>query len=149
MTNSLAGARRKARHYAMQALYQWQMAGTDAATIEAEFRADNDMSKVDVDYFHALVSGAIRQIEELDALFMPYLDRKHNELDAVSEALLRMGTFELLSKLDVPYRVVINEVVALAKKFGPTDSHKYLNGVLDKLALDLRQAEVADFRNKA
>lgn len=146
MSVNLAAGRRKARHYAMQAIYQWQMAGADAATIEAEFRADNDMDKVDTDYFHDLVAGTIAQVVALDALIQPLLDRGQDALDSVSEALLRMGTYELAHRPDVPYRVVINEILALSKKFGPAESHKYLNGVLDKLAASLRQAEVEDFR---
>lgn len=149
MNTNLAAGRRKARHYAMQALYQWQMAGADVAAIEAEFRADNDMEKVDVDYFHDLLTGTVAHIDSLDSACKPLLDRQQEALDAVSEALLRMGAYELAHRLDVPYRVVINEAVSLAKKFGPSDSHKYLNGVLDKLAASLRQSEVDDFRRNA
>ncbi|MBB3059835.1 transcription antitermination factor NusB [Microbulbifer rhizosphaerae] len=138
-----ASARRKARHYAMQALYQWQMAGASLNTIEAEFRTDNDMSKTDVDYFHDLLHGVAKELDEVEGAFEPHLDRAIDGLDPVSRALLRMSSYELKNRIDVPYKVVINEAVALAKKFGPTDSYKFINGILDKTAADLRATEVA------
>ena len=137
-----ASTRRKARHFAMQALYQWQMAGANLSTIEAEFRTDNDMSKTDVDYFHDLFHGVAKNLDEVEAAFSPHLDRKIGDLDPVSRALLRMSTYEMKNRVDVPYKVVINESVALAKKFGPTDAFKFINGILDKVAADLRAAEV-------
>ena len=141
--NTLAAERRKARHYGMQALYQWTMAGAALSDIEAEFRTDYDFSHVDLEYFQALLHGVPAQVDELEAAFEPLLDRKLSELDPIERTLLRMGTFELRERLDVPYKVVINEAVALAKKFGATDSHKYINGVLDNAARELREAEVA------
>ena len=141
--NTLAAERRKARHYGMQALYQLTMAGAALSDIEAEFRTDYDFSHVDLEYFQALLHGVPAQVDELEAAFEPLLDRKLSELDPIERTLLRMGTFELRERLDVPYKVVINEAVALAKKFGATDSHKYINGVLDKAARELREAEVA------
>ncbi len=139
--NTLAAERRKARHYAMQALYQWQMAGAPVSVIEAEFRADYDFSHVDLDYFQALLHGVPATADELDELLAPLLDRQLGELDPIEYALLRMGIYELRNRLDVPYKVVINEAVALAKKFGATDGHKYINGVLDKAARQLRKVE--------
>lgn len=141
--NTLAAERRKARHYGMQALYQWQMAGASLTDIEAEFRTDYDFSHVDLEYFQALLHTVPAVVDELESAFEPLLDRKLTELDPIELTLLRMGTFELRDRLDVPYKVVINEAVALAKKFGATDSHKYINGVLDKAARELREAEVA------
>lgn len=139
----LSSQRRKARHYAMQALYQWQMAGARPSDIEAEFRADNDMTHVDLDYFHELLTGAAKQASTLDQYIEPMLiDRKLSELDPISLALLRMASYELSARVDVPYKVVINEAVALAKKFGPTDAYKFINATLDKLAAQLRSAEV-------
>ncbi len=136
-------ARRKARHYAMQALYQWQMTGAALNQIEAEYRADNDMSKVDVAYFHELVHKVPQNLPELEAAFEPFLqDRSLEELDPITAALLRLASYELKLRLDVPYKVVINEAVALAKKFGATDSHKFINGVLDRAAAKLRAVEV-------
>ena len=140
--NTLAAERRKARHYGMQALYQWHMAGAALTDIEAEFRADYDFAHVDLEYFQALLHGVPAQVDELESAFAPLLDRKLEELDPIERTLLRMGTYELIERLDVPYKVVINEAVALAKKFGATDSHKYINGVLDKAARQLRKAEV-------
>ncbi len=139
--NTLAAERRKARHYGMQALYQWMMAGAALSDIEAEFRAEYDFSHVDLEYFQALLHGVPGQVEELEAVFEPLLDRSLKELDPIERTLLRMGVFELKDRIDVPYKVVINEEVALAKKFGASESHKYINGVLDKAARQLRKAE--------
>ena len=138
----LVARRRKARHYALQALYQWHMAGASPTTIEAEFRSDYDFDVVDLEYFQALVHGVPAQAESLDALYEPLLDRRLDELDPVERSLLRMGCFELRERVDVPYRVVINEAVALAKKFGASESYRYVNGVLDRLATQLREPEV-------
>lgn len=136
-------ARRKARHYAMQALYQWHMTQAALNVIEAEFRTDNDMSKVDTQYFHELVHKIPGCITEVDAAYEPYLqDREQRELDPVTLALLRLASYELMHRIDVPYKVVINEAVALAKKFGATDSHKFINGVLDRTAEKIRAVEV-------
>lgn len=140
--NLLAAHRRKARHYAMQALYQWYMADAAVNVIEAEFRSDYDFSHVDLAYFQALLHGIPASVDELESAFEPLLDRRLDELDPIERTLLRMGTWELKERIDVPYRVVINEAVALAKKFGATDGHKYINGVLDRLARDLRSVEV-------
>lgn len=138
-----AATRRMARHYGMQALYQWHMTGNSLNSIEAEFRTDNDMSKVDVEYFHAILHGVPEHLSELDAVYEPFLvDRSLVELDAITRALLRLATFEFKFRVDVPYKVVINEAVALAKKFGAEDSHKFINGVLDKTAVVLRALEV-------
>ncbi len=143
-----AATRRMARHYAMQALYQWQMAGSSINAIEAEFRTDNDMSKVDVEYFHEILHAVPENLSDLEAVFTPFLvDRSLDELDPITRALLRMATYELKARIDVPYKVVINEAVALAKKFGAEDSHKFINGVLDKTAAVLRAIEVKAERN--
>ena len=140
--NTLAAERRKARHYGMQALYQWQMAGAPLSEIETEFRTDYDFSHVDLEYFQALLHEIPACTDELEGIFEPLLDRKLGDLDPIERTLLRMGTFELAKRLDVPFKVVINEEVALAKKFGATDSHKYINGVLDKVARELRKVEI-------
>jgi N utilization substance protein B len=141
--NALAAQRRKARHFGLQALYQWTLSGASATDIEAEFRVDNDFQHTDGDYFSAVLKGVVGDVEALEALFTPALDRKLDELDPIERNLLRLGTFELRDRIDVPYKVVINEAVALAKKFGATDSHRYINGVLDKIARDLRAVEHA------
>lgn len=137
-----AATRSRARHMAMQAIYQWQMTSKSPGLIEAEFHTDNDMSKVDVEYFNELFQGATKETEMLDEKFIPYLkDMQLGELDPVTLALLRMASFEFLKRIDVPYKVVINEAVNLAKKFGAEDSHKFINGVLDKVAREVRAVE--------
>lgn len=140
--NPLAAKRHKARHYGMQALYQWHMAGASLSTIEAEFRDDYDFSHVDLEYFQALVHEVPACVDELEEILEPLLDRKIDDLDPIERTLLRMGAFELVKRIDVPYKVVISEAVALAKKFGATDGHKYINGVLDKAARQLRKVEI-------
>lgn len=141
--NALAAQRRKARHFGLQALYQWTLSGASVTDIEAEFRVDNDFQHTDGEYFSALLRGVTADVESLEMLFAPALDRALDELDPIERNLLRLGTFELRDRIDVPYKVVISEAVALAKKFGATDSHKYVNGVLDKIARDLRTVELA------
>lgn len=136
-------ARKKARHYAVQAIYQWRMAGASISQIEAEFRADYDMTKVDHEFFHSLLFGVASQFEALQGHLSETLDRDIEDLDVVELALLISGCFELSEHIEVPYKVVINEYVNLARKFGATDSHKYVNGVLDKLSTTLRAAETA------
>ena len=139
---SLPSQRRKARQLLVQALYQWQLSGSDIGDIEAEFHTDNNMSKVDTEFFAELLHGIPRKVDEIDAAFADHLDRKMAELDPVSVALLRMGSYELLHRVDVPYKVVINEAVSLAKRFGPTDTYKYINGILDNVAASSRSVEI-------
>ena len=141
--SALAATRRMARHYAMQALYQWQMAGASINSIEAEFRVDNDMSNVDLEYFHEVLHGVPEHLADIEATFEPFLvERSLTELDPITQALLRLATYEFKFRIDVPYKVVINEAVSLAKKFGAEDSHKFINGVLDKTAAVTRALEV-------
>ena len=135
-------ARRQARSLAMQALYQWHLAGQSVNEIEAQFRVDNDFTSVDGAYFREILHGVPAHKTEIDEAFAPCLDRAQDELDPVELAILRLSTFEMLKRIDVPYRVVINEGIELAKVFGATDGHKFVNGVLDKLAPRLRAAEV-------
>ena len=134
-------ARRKARRFALQALYEWAISGNPVFEIEARYRVENDMHKVDLDYFHELIHEITKTQEVIDDAFMPHLDRKFHELDHVERAILRIGTYELLHRLDVPYRVVINEGIELAKDFGATESHKYVNGILDGMAREHRRPE--------
>lgn len=142
-TNKFFALRRKARHYALQALYQWHMAGAALSEIEAEFRADYDFDKVDLEFFQDITHSVPARVDELEALFEPYLiDRSLEELDPIERSVLRLGTYELSQRIDVPYKVAINESVALAKKFGAAESYKYINGVLDKIARQLRQTEI-------
>lgn len=149
-------ARHAARELAVQGLYQWQLTGKPVATLEAEFRsqvADEDledhenwhkvMEIADLALFHELLHNVVRERDELDAAIAPLLDRRIVDLDPIELAILRLGAYELSRRLEVPYRVVINEGVELAKSFGATDGHKYVNGILDKLASRLRSAEVS------
>lgn len=126
--------RTRARRRALQALYQWQMAGQDLSDIEAQFHDEMDMEQVDIELFRELLHGVPKQLDVLDAQLAPHLDRAIEKLDPIERAILRMGVLELNQRLDVPVRVVINEAVELAKQFGAEQSHKYVNGVLDKVA---------------
>ena len=138
----LASERHKARHFAMQGLYQWHHTGDSGRQIESQFRVDFDMKGTDLDYFRELLRGVQSQVDELDALLAPHSsERELAECDPVTRSLLRIAAFELQNRIDVPYKVVINESVNLAKKFGPEDSHKFVNGLLDKLAQQLRDVE--------
>ena len=141
MASSTPAARRKARRALLQALYQWQLAGSSAHEIELYFLAHQDMSKVDRPYFSELLKGIINEVDSLDAALAPVLDRKVTELTPVERAILYVGSYELMHRIDVPYKVVINEGIELAKDFGAEDSFKYVNGVLDKLSYKLRKAE--------
>jgi len=134
--------RRKARKLILQALYQWQMTGSDVAEIEDQFR-EAYTGKTDWDYFHEVFSNIPPNVSELDSQMAEYLDRKIETLDPIEKALLRLGVYELLHRIDVPYKVVINECVDLAKSFGATDSHKYINGILDLVSKNLRPLEVS------
>jgi N utilization substance protein B len=118
------------------------MAGASANEIEAQFRVDNDMSRTDLPLFSELLRGVSSGSTELDAAFRPFLDRPLSDLDPVELSVLRIGAYELIHRPQVPYRVVINESVELAKVFGATESHKYVNGILDKLAQRVRAAEI-------
>jgi N utilization substance protein B len=139
-------ARRRSREVALQGLYQWLLSHADAAEIEAHLQQEEDFSKIDREHFDALLNGCIREAAELDALLARHVDRKTSLLSPVEHAVLLIGSYELKHCLDVPYRVAINEGVELAKSFGGTDGHKYVNGVLDKAAAELRPAEVAQAR---
>lgn len=135
-------ARRKARHYAMQGLYQWQLSKLEPREIIGQFRQEYDMRHVDVAYFEELLTNIPRQAQELDQGFAELLrDRSVNELDPITLSLLRMGIYELSGRIDIPYKVVINEAVALAKKFGASESHRFINGVLDRAAGTYRPLE--------
>ena len=137
--------RRKARQLIMQALYQWLMTKDDPLDIAKQYHEDNP-GKIDWEYFDAIFKEVPKQQESLDELIAPLLDRAKGSLDPVERALLYLGTFELANRIDVPYRVVINECVELAKQYGATDGHKYVNGILDKLVPTLRPIE---FNNRS
>ena len=140
-TNRRGGARRRARSAAVQALYQWHMTGQDAAEIEQQFLADRfaeDAPVVDRGFFHELLHGVVAMAEELDRRIEPLLDRPVSQVDPVERAILRIGAFELVARLEIPTGVTINEAVELAKVFGGENGHRYVNGVLDRLARDVR-----------
>ena len=135
------GSRRRSRELALQALYQWLIGGDEADVLCRQAAESREFSRADGAYFEALVRGVVERAAELHAAIQPFLDRPAAALSPVEHALLLIGGFELTTSLDVPYRVVINEAVELAKSYGGTDGHKYVNGVLDKLAAQVRPRE--------
>ncbi|MCY4471306.1 MAG: transcription antitermination factor NusB [Kistimonas sp.] len=140
-TDRKALQRRRARELTLQALYQWEMAGASVSSIEAEFRDRNDMTRIDGEFFHDLLTGVARQVGVLDKTLVPLLDREFDRLDPVERAALRLGCFEMMERLEVPYRVVINEGIELARRYGAQGSYKYINNILDQLARRLRSQE--------
>lgn len=132
--------RQKARRMLLQALYQWQIAKAPVNEILAEFLVYYQ-GKIDRDFFKEVFPQVVAHAAELDELMKPWLDRALDDLDPIELSLLRLGMYELAHRIDVPYKVVINEAVELAKVFGATDSHKYINGILDRAAKDLRALE--------
>jgi N utilization substance protein B len=137
------GSRHKAREAAVQALYQWQLTQQAPEQIENHFILDHSMENVDLEYFHHLVSEVPRHLHELDDHIVPHLDRELGEVDPVERAILRLGAFEFEFHPEIPYKVILNEAVELAKTFGAEHGHKYVNAILDKVAAALRAKEVA------
>ena len=125
----------------MQALYQWQLTGQEPAQIIAQFQEEQDMERADVAYFQELLQQIPARLETIDDSFASFLDRPLQQVDPVELAILRIGAYELAWRRDVPYRVVINEAVEIAKKFGAEQGHRFVNGVLDKLARAARSVE--------
>ena len=140
--SSSKGARHRARRAAVQAIYQWQLTEQPPGEIETHFIHDHDMHEVDVDYFHRLVREVPLRLHELDDHLAPHLDREIGEVDPVERAILRIGAYEMEFCPETPYRVILNEAVELAKVFGAEHGHKYVNAVLDKVAIELRASEV-------
>ncbi len=134
----MKSARRRSREFALQGLYAWQIARSNVAEIAAQLEEARDFDKADRDYFQMLLGGAVNEAAELQLLIAPALDRRVEELSPVERGILMLAAHELRSCPEVPYKVVINEAVELAKSFGGTDGYKYVNGVLDKLAKSLR-----------
>ena len=135
-------ARRRARRALLQALYQWQVGGAGIAEISHQFGQGEALKKADTDFFHTCLAGITQDVEAIDGLYSGYLDRKVEQLDHVERAVLRAGAQELRDRRDVPFRVVLAEWVSLASQFGAEDGHRYVNGVLDRVARDLRPTEV-------
>jgi transcription antitermination protein NusB len=140
---SIAKARGKARQLAMQALYQWQMTADDIDGIEKQFLDDAEIRNVDVGYFSELLLGVNGNILTIDAALEKHMNRRINEVDPIERAIMRVATYEFMKRLDVPYRVVLNEAVTLTKKFSAEKSHTFVNAVLDKVARDTRVQETA------
>jgi transcription antitermination protein NusB len=138
--------RRRAREVVLQGLYEWLVSGAEPALVEAHLREHEGFEQCDLAHFKALLYGAIAQAVEIDTVLAKHVDRLTKNLSPVEHGVLMIGVYELSNCLDIPYKVVINEAVELAKNFGGTDGHKYVNGVLDKACLELRQVEVQTYR---
>lgn len=134
-------ARARARRRALQALYAWQIAGTSIAGVIDQFRHEQDMEVADLEYFEDLVQGVALRVEELDAGLTPFLDRPVAQVDPIERGVLRLAAYELRYRIDVPYRVVLNEAIEVTKRFGAEHGHSYVNGVLDRLAAQWREPE--------
>lgn len=143
------GSRHKARRSAVQALYQWQLTQQAPSDIENHFILDHTMDDVDVDYFHHLVREVPLRQHELDDHLVPYLDRDIGDVDPVERAILRIGAYELEFRPEIPYKVIVNEAVELAKTFGAEHGHRYVNAILDRVALDLRAREIGTAPERA
>ena len=133
--------RTRARRCALQAVYQWQMTAMDIGDIVAQFAGSSEYQGIDPDYFRELLQGVVQNVSQLDAELSPALDRKMELVDPIERAVLRIATYELLFRADVPCRVILNEAVALTRKFGAEQGYAFVNGVLDQLAHRLRAAE--------
>lgn len=140
------GSRRLSRELVLRALYQWQLNDSPLAVLVTQAAQADIHAKANVAHFEALLAGVLKQVPELDSALLPLLDRALDVLSPIERGVLLMGAYELLFDLEVPYRVAINEAVDLTKRYGGTDGHKYVNGVLDKLAQQCRAVEIAAAR---
>lgn len=134
-------ARSRARRRALQALYAWQMSGSSMPSVIEQFRHEQDMEVADLEYFEDLLRGVEKNLETIDEALTPFIDREVGQIDPIERAALRLATYELKFRPDVPYRVIINEAIEVTKRFGADHGHSYVNGVLDKLAAQLRVVE--------
>jgi N utilization substance protein B len=139
-------ARSRSRRRALQALYAWQLSGNRMELVIEEFRHEQDMEVADLVYFEDLLRGVDKHCAELDAQLRPFLDREVAQVDEIERGVLRLASFELLHRPDVPYRVVLNEAIEITKRFGSEHGHTYINGVLDKAAAAWRPAEYRSAR---
>jgi len=138
-------ARINARRNTVQALYEWFMTGKNVSEVIAEFESNGQtLAKTDVEYFKLLIRGTTKYSTELDSRISSLIDRPVNELDAVERAILHIGCYELIYHLEIPWRIIVNESIELAKTFGAEQSHKYINGILDKVAKELRSTEISN-----
>lgn len=140
--NNNRSDRHHSRHYAVQAMYQWQMAGGSLSAIEEEFLIHHIKKNIELAYFKELVHGVPDNQEEIDNAIKPFLNRSMSEIDPVELSVLRVATYELLKRPDVPYRVIINEALELTKKFGSVEGFKFVNGILDRIAKTTRETEI-------
>lgn len=138
----MKSSRRIAREFAVQGIYEWLLAGNEVRAIEQGLAEVSGFDKADRPLLDALLNGAIGEAKDLQSRLAPFLDRPVDSLSPVERAVLLIAAYELVHRIETPYRVVINEAVELAKVYGGTDGHKYVNGVLDKLAADVRSVEV-------
>lgn len=138
MTDTARGSRRLARRAALQGIYQWQATGQDAEEIIGQFEQEKSFDRTDAAFFRLLIQGVMNHVQELDTAMEPHVDRPLGQVDPVERAVLRIAAFELLHCTEVPWRVVINEAVELARTFGAEQGHRFVNGVLDKLAAAVR-----------
>jgi N utilization substance protein B len=136
-------ARSRARRRALQAVYAWQLSNSPVERVIEQFQAEQDMEVADLEYFEALVRGVVQHAAELDVVLAKYIDRDMAQVDPIERAVLRIAGFELAHRLDVPYRVVINEAIETTKRFGAEHGHTYVTGVLDRAAADWRAQEIA------
>jgi transcription antitermination protein NusB len=134
-------ARSRARRRALQALYAWQLSGSHMNAVIDQFRHEQDMEVADLEYFEDLLHGVENNVATLDECLRPHIDREVAQIDPIERAVLRLAAYELKYRPDVPYRVIINEAIEVTKRFGADHGHSYVNGVLDKLAADLRSVE--------
>ncbi len=139
-------ARRRARRLVLQALYQWIIAETDLEEIEQQFFSLEFKKEVDIAYFHELLFDIPKNVETIDQAFSPYLDRDISQLNPIELITIRMGVYELLIRKDIPYKVAINETIALNKLFGSEEGYKYVNGILDKVAQNVRADEISGLK---
>ncbi len=142
-SDAVRSARRRARELALQGLYEWLVGGAELGVVEAHVREQDAFARCDEKHFEMLLAGCVRDAAELDEHLARHVDRKTTALSPVEHAALMIGAYELLHCPEIPYKVAINEGVELTKSFGGTDGHKYVNGVLDRVAADVRPAEVA------
>jgi len=137
----MSKARSRARRLAMQGLYEWQLSENAPAVILKTCLEEQNIKNVDTEYLEELLLSIPRKQQEIDNTFQPYVDRPIEEIDPIELSILRLATYELLHRIDVPYRVVINEAIELAKSFGAEAGHRYVNGILDKVAAEVRKDE--------
>jgi N utilization substance protein B len=146
--SKLLQARSLARRSAVQAIYQWQLTGYDLSEIERQFVEEHGLGNANVEYFNELLHEIPKRLDEIDAALVEFIDRSIASIDPVERAVLRIGAYELLCRPDLPYRVVLNECINLAKEFGAAHGHKYVNGILDRIAHKCRGVEITALGNK-